>query len=182
MKLKYFLRGLGAGIIFGALIMLAAYMTTGAYKISDKEVIERAKELGMVEESGSILKDTTLEEDKVSSEDTEALSEDTLTGTDEPVSEEGTENNSGETGTIDISEPSESTDSEYVVVSITVRPGMGSHEVAAILKDAGIIDDSADFDTYLNSNGYSTRIEVGDYNLSPDMTYEELAKTLTQGE
>ncbi len=175
MKLKYFLRGLGAGIIFGALIMLAAYMSTGAYKVSDEEIIERAKELGMVEKD-VILKDDTSKEDNKSTDDIIPESEDTSA---ENVSENNGESDT-KINTENNTENVASTDSETGVISITVRPGMGSHEVATILKDAGIIADSVDFDTYLNANGYSTRIEVGDYNLSPGMSYEELANILTQ--
>ena len=48
MKRKYFVRGLGVGILFGALIMFAAYMTSGKNRMSDEDVIKRAQELGMV--------------------------------------------------------------------------------------------------------------------------------------
>jgi cytoskeletal protein RodZ len=55
MNWKHFLRGLGAGIIFTAIIMLVAYMTSGSYRISDEEIIERAEKLGMVMEEKSIV-------------------------------------------------------------------------------------------------------------------------------
>lgn len=48
MKLKYFLRGLGTGVVFATLIMLAAYMTNGGYKMSDDEIMRKAEKLGMV--------------------------------------------------------------------------------------------------------------------------------------
>ena len=35
MKRKYFVRGLGVGILFGALIMFAAYMTSGKNRMFD---------------------------------------------------------------------------------------------------------------------------------------------------
>lgn len=48
MKLKYYLRGLGIGIVVTALLM--GFATKGAGELSDEEVIARAKELGMVEQ------------------------------------------------------------------------------------------------------------------------------------
>lgn len=56
MNLKYYLRGLGIGIIVTALIMGIA---AGGKKqvLSDEEIRERARELGMVEES-TVLADT----------------------------------------------------------------------------------------------------------------------------
>ena len=55
MKRKYFVRGLGVGILFGALIMFAAYMTSGKNRMSDEDVIKRAQELGMVKQSEYVL-------------------------------------------------------------------------------------------------------------------------------
>ncbi len=54
MKFKYFLRGLGVGIIFASIISITAFQASDMNKISDKEVIERAKELGMVEKQESV--------------------------------------------------------------------------------------------------------------------------------
>ena len=68
MKKKYFVRGLGIGIIFGALIMLAAYLTSGKGSLSDEEVMKRAQELGMVKKSEYVL-------------DSEVTSEETTTET-----------------------------------------------------------------------------------------------------
>lgn len=51
MKLKYYLRGMGIGIILTAIVM--GFALGGRKRaISDAEVIERAKALGMVEASG----------------------------------------------------------------------------------------------------------------------------------
>ena len=48
MELKYYLRGLGLGIIVTAIIM--AVVSPGSQKMTDAEVIRRAKQLGMTEE------------------------------------------------------------------------------------------------------------------------------------
>ena len=45
MKLKYFLRGLGTGIILAALILCISYRSG---KSSEKSVVDQAKELGMI--------------------------------------------------------------------------------------------------------------------------------------
>lgn len=56
MKLKYYLRGMGAGMIFAALIMGVA-LGGRTETLSDSEIIERAKELGMVEGDKLLLSD-----------------------------------------------------------------------------------------------------------------------------
>lgn len=48
MNFKYFLRGLGVGIVFSAIICLAVYNGRGNIKMSDEEIIKRAKQLGYV--------------------------------------------------------------------------------------------------------------------------------------
>ncbi|MDE6435309.1 MAG: endolytic transglycosylase MltG [Lachnospiraceae bacterium] len=49
MKFKYFLRGLGFGIVFSAIICLTAYQGNSNQHMTDEEVIRRAEELGMVQ-------------------------------------------------------------------------------------------------------------------------------------
>lgn len=180
MRLKYFLRGLGSGIIFTTIIMLVAYMTSGGYKLSDKEIINRAKNLGMVmadtpsEASSGDADREAAEEDK----STEARTTQDFTTTGEPAPttvkpESSTENTEQEKFTA----TEEKTD-DYTTVRITVESGMGSEEVAVLLKDAGIISDAADFDSYLNDNGYSTMIEVGTFQINSNMTYQEIAELL----
>ncbi len=65
MELKYYLRGLGLGIIVTAIIM--AVVSPGSQKMSDAEVIRRAKQLGMTEEK--VLSDSGAKKEDVSNED-----------------------------------------------------------------------------------------------------------------
>lgn len=67
MKLKYYLRGMGIGIILTAIVMGFALGGRKA-AISDAEVIQRAKALGMVEEQAGTLAQTTLEIEKTNEE------------------------------------------------------------------------------------------------------------------
>ncbi|MCM1272201.1 MAG: hypothetical protein NC225_00690 [Clostridium sp.] len=210
MKLKYFIRGLGAGIIFSAVILLAAYMTGGAYKISDEEIIKRAEKLGMIQDDKDIIassgsasgkeepsasEKTTTEApttDKMTSEDT-ATSEDTEESTTENTTTEATtteapttEKPTTEATTTEAPTTTERTttekpgDGDYVKATITVQAGMGSYEVAVLLQNAGIIKDASDFDVYLNRNGYSTQIRIKSQEFNSNMSYEEIAKLLVK--
>ncbi len=69
MKFKYFLRGLGTGIIFTSIICLMAFQNGDSRNLSDKEIIERAKELGLVKKKETV-KDVFASE-KSSEEQTE---------------------------------------------------------------------------------------------------------------
>ena len=68
----------------------------------------------------------------------------------------------------------------YGKVSFTVSVGMTSERVSASLKALGIIDDSAKFNRYLVSNGYSTRIKVGTVELQAGQSYAEIASKLVK--
>ena len=55
MRIKYYIRGIGIGIIFATLVLtISFYFGKGSFakeKLSDEEIIERATELGMVMEA-----------------------------------------------------------------------------------------------------------------------------------
>ncbi|MBO6195923.1 MAG: hypothetical protein J6O03_00415 [Butyrivibrio sp.] len=68
MKLKYYLRGMGIGIILTAIVMGFALGGRKA-TMSDAEVIKRAKALGMVESSAEVLTQTQSEDSEVGSDD-----------------------------------------------------------------------------------------------------------------
>lgn len=68
MKLRYYLRGLGIGMLVAALVLILSGSTGGG--MSDEAVKRRASELGMVEKDKSVLEDVGA--DKVSEEDGKA--------------------------------------------------------------------------------------------------------------
>lgn len=96
MKLKYYLRGLGIGIIIAVIIMIIAFRIHGS-EMSDEQVIERAQELGMVmPENGAVadLRDKQQEEETKNAADDqnntdtgENAEEKKNTGTDKNVEE-----------------------------------------------------------------------------------------------
>ena len=55
MKLRYYLRGLGIGMLVAALVLILSGSTGGG--MSDEEVKSRAAQLGMVEKDKSVLDD-----------------------------------------------------------------------------------------------------------------------------
>lgn len=69
MNLKYYLRGLGIGIVVTAVIMSVA----GGKKesLSNAEIKERAKALGMVEEGTTLAENLSLKEEEPKTEETE---------------------------------------------------------------------------------------------------------------
>ena len=89
MKLKYYLRGMGIGVILTAIVM--GFALGGRKKtISDAEVIERAKTLGMVEAGTGVLSQYSGQEQE--DDNNETTSDSSLGETGEKIPEE---NNQG---------------------------------------------------------------------------------------
>lgn len=171
MKLKRYLRGLGIGIIVTALIVGISSNSKGGF-ITDEEIKSRAKDLGMVEqvEVESLEKEESAE--VTSDEDSEVL-------TDLEEAIETPEVDSNDTYTeADVKEEDEI--EEFVL--LTIHSGESSYTVSEELQNLEVIEDASEFDTYLCTNGYATRIHVGDHEIPMDATYEEIADILCSSE
>lgn len=202
MKLKYYLRGLGAGILFSVLIFLFI-IGNKSETLSDAEIIKRAKELGLVEK-------TTIDMNKLkessgipTTKPTPTLTpRPTATNTPTPTPTDVPES----TPTPLLTEPltptptstpsptptespkptepigtegTDKTDKTDKTVKITVVRGMTSEDVAYLVKEAGIVEDALALNTFLIRNGYAERLRVGTFELKTGMTQEEIAKRLT---
>ncbi len=166
MKLKYYLRGLGIGILVTALIM--GFTTRDSRPLTDAEIKAAAAELGMVESDSLRLADLPQEPTPTPeiTPEPEATPEVTPEPTEEPE-------NTSEAAT-------ETTQESGADISITVSAGSGSRTVCNRLEEAGVITDAAEFDKYLCDQGYSKRICVGTFEIPADASWEEIAKIITR--
>ena len=188
MKKKYFVRGLGIGIIFGALIMLAAYLTSGKGSLSDEEVMKRAQELGMVKKSEYVLdSEVTSEEtttEAVTTEASVATEKATEAATTEApgTTEKATEEATTEAATTEKATTEAATTEQMdakTKATITVSEGMSSETISSLLENAGLVDSASKFNSFLVQNGYDKKLETGSFDISGGMTYEEIARILT---
>lgn len=203
MKIKYFVRGLGIGILVTTLILGISYKS----KNSDEDVIIKAKKLGMVfaeDVSGSSIgideqktdeppvatapsviekptkkpdEEQTTEPDAASTEEP-VTAEPAVTPTDEPVTGPTAEP-TADPAVEPTAEPVTDPAAESELISFSVERGDWSRIVSEKLEGLGIIDDSEQFDKYLVDNGYAVRIKVGNFKAKKGSTYEEIAKMIT---
>ena len=179
MKLKYYLRGLGIGIFITTLILSIAYKNRKP--ISDDEVKQRAMALGMVETDENSFLSITQEEKTT----TEKVTEESTTEkvTEESTTEKVTEKTTTEKPTEKVTESTTESqtkppEDEAVKYTLQISKGMYSEIVADELYEAGIISNTGDFNAVLENGGYSERIGTGKFELSSDMSYEEIAKII----
>ena len=154
MKLKYYLRGLGIGILVTAAILTIVYHTKGS--MSDSQIMKRAAQLGMV---------------MASTEDDTLFAQTTQVDT-----------TIEETGTISVEETTTVVESEPAAAEavLTISPGMYSESVSAELVRLGIITNQKEFNSYLVNNGYAECIQTGDFKIKADMSYDEIARIITK--
>lgn len=209
-KLKYYLRGLGIGILVTALIM--GFVTKDNRPLTDAEIKAAAAGLGMVEsdslrladlpqdqttepvkkpedipESGEETSSGPEKESETAAEDTaeqEKEPETTAEDTAEQEKEPETAMEDTAEATVEPEEASESTaettQESGTDISVTVSAGSGSRTVCNRLEEAGVITDAAEFDKYLCDQGYSKRICVGTFEIPADASWEEIAKIITR--
>ncbi|UOE54411.1 hypothetical protein LIT38_20650 [Bacillus sp. CMF12] len=77
-------------------------------------------------------------------------------------------------------EDTELEEGAQVVYQLTIESGMTPGEIAVQLEKANVINQAADFGNYLEEYGYSKKIQLGTFELTPDMSYKEIAKVITK--
>lgn len=64
---------------------------------------------------------------------------------------------------------------------LVIKKGMGTTEVSKKLKNGGIIKNDAEFERYMINKNQAQQIQIGNYNLTSDMSKEEILKVITTG-
>lgn len=181
MKRKYYMRGLGIGVIVTCLIFMTALLAMG-YPMSDNAIRRRAKQLGMVDASGDAtdndshtLKELKDEEEKKNPSDAEVK-----TSTKVKKNKDGTRTTTTTTtrkmkGGGKTNEVRKVTDS----VILHISGGDSSATVGAKLQKAGLVTSGTDFDHYLEQNGYDTHIRAGSFSIAKGSSYADIAKKIT---
>ena len=203
MKIQYYLRGLGIGIIVTALVM--GITKDRKEPLTEAEIRAMALEIGMVDSNSLKLTDT-----QASGEP------DSFSGTPEPGEPSGDEGpgegedgeepgepsgdegpGEGEDGEEpgepsgderpgegeDGEEPGEPSGDEGQPdegITVEIEPGAGSRAICRMLEEAGLIENADSFDRYLIDNGYSKRIRMGTYVIIPGTDPEEIARIITR--
>jgi len=187
MKLKYYMRGLGIGIILTTFLFIISGYDK---KLTKEEIVELAKEYGMVDAKeqkdpleqvlGEIIPtkapEPTLEPTpqptaKPTVEPTvEPTPEPTVEPTVEPTPEPTTEATLSPTVTPE----------KVTSVTFTISKGMTSDSVSNLLFEIGLVDDADKFNDYIVRAGKSKVIWYGKYTIEKGSTYDEIIDIITK--
>lgn len=188
MKLKYYLRGMGIGVIVTTIIMAIA-LERKPESLTDAQIKERAKELGMVEEE--LVKDNKDKDDaEIPTENAVAILPEETKGTSATkaasttkaatTAEAATTTKAAMTAaTTKASQAAVREETENgTYITIEIGAADWSNHAAQKLEEAGLVESAADFDQYLIQNGYESIIASGTHKFKVGSTYAELAKEL----
>ena len=160
-KIKYYLRGLGTGIVVTTLV-LTIYFNFES-KSKSKANVANQTTSKITTEKELTEKETTSKETTSKETTSKKTTKKETTGK-ETTTEETTKKES---------------DSAGRTVELYIQSGMSSNEVAAMLRDLGVVEDDYDFNMYLYNNGYESLIRVGTFKVKAGMSYDELARIIT---
>ena len=201
MKLKSYLRGIGAGMIVTALIMGIA-APKGNAKASDPEpkqtLLESVQDVSDSDKTvvSTDSKDTDTE--SVSDDDgvrvvsvpSSSVSEDDKSAdttedegktefVDDPV-EETTPEPEGPPAIDPMPEDEKGYETNGETVLIKVIKGDSSVSVSRRIFEAGLVESAVEFDRYLCDNHYDKSISVGEYEIEMGADFETIAKIVTR--
>lgn len=161
MKFKYYLRGAGVGLIVSTVILMIVFSKHNV-KLSDDDIIARAKELGMVmEDSGD-----NKEEEPANNDDN---GEDNPDDNDNPDDGNNDNNENGEDN---------GGENETEFVEFVIRSGEFSDVVSNHLYEKGLVDDPVKYNEWLMAHGYDEDLQPGTFMIPKGATYEEIAEIL----
>ncbi|WP_243386321.1 endolytic transglycosylase MltG [Bacillus kexueae] len=69
---------------------------------------------------------------------------------------------------------------EVKTVSITIKEGMATSDVAKLFESAGVVDSASEFSKYLIEHEYHTRVQIGTFEVKTDMSFYQLAEAITR--
>lgn len=179
MRLKYYLRGLGLGIIFAVIIMMIGFHDN-KQSMSDTEIIEKAKTLGMVEAkniSGTVADEYNSEKTDSSAANSDASSQKAETEQDSQMQDSQTaQEDTQQDAKQETVEPQDA----VTTYTISVTSQDTCRTIAEKLKALNLVDDAEQFRIYMGQKGADHFIADGEHVIPQGASYDDIITILTQ--
>lgn len=192
MRLKYYLRGLGLGIIFAVIIMMIGFHDN-KQSMSDTEIIEKAKTLGMVEAkniSGTVADEYNSEKTDSSAANSDASSQKAETEQDSQMQDSQTAQEDTQPAADakqEDTQPAADAKQETVepqdavtTYTISVTSQDTCRTIAEKLKALNLVDDAEQFRIYMGQKGADHFIADGEHIIPQGASYDDIITILTQ--
>ena len=160
MKLKFYLRGLGIGIVFATIVLAVSFhIHNDASQLSESEIISAAKKLGMV-----FAEDATQTENNTQNTETQN------------IETQNTETQSTETQK---AEETQQREPEVKTVTLTITNDVSWRMAGKMLADAGVIKDGNDLYDYYNAHYPDAYLQNGTFEIPSDADLDTIIKILS---
>lgn len=169
MKLKYYLRGLGIGIIVTTIILVSCFSMQKP-KMTDAQIIEKASQLGMImpEQDSAVDAETeTTEPEETQQKNEQQVATEEI----QQETEQQTE----------VPKEQETEEAQQEPFTLVVNRGDVCRTMCENLAANGVIDDSEGLRKYLSEVGYASFISAGTYQIPYHASYEEITNILKAG-
>ena len=169
MKLKYYLRGLGIGIIVTTIILVSCFSMQKP-KMTDAQIMEKASQLGMImpEQDSAVDAETeTTEPEETQQKNEQQVATEEI----QQQTEQQTE----------VPKEQETEEAQQEPFTLVVNRGDVCRTMCENLAANGVIDDSEGLRKYLSEVGYASFISAGTYQIPYHASYEEITNILKAG-
>lgn len=183
MKLKYYLRGLGIGIIVTTII-LGSCFSMQKPKMTDAQIIEKASQLGMImpEQDSAVDTETeTTEPEETQQKNEQQVATEEIQQQTEVPKEQETEEAQHAVASEDTENTGNEETAQQEPFTLVVNRGDVCRTMCENLAANGVIDDSEGLRKYLSEVGYASFISAGTYQIPYHASYEEITKILKAG-
>ena len=183
MKLKYYLRGLGIGIIVTTIILVSCFSMQKP-KMTDEQIIEKAAQLGMImpEQNSAVIAETeTTEPEETEQKNEQQIAAEKLqqeTETQMEVPKEPETETPQESVVSDTENAENAEQTQQEPFTLVVNRGDVCRTMCENLAANGVIDDSEGLRKYLSEVGYASFISAGTYQIPYHASYEEITNIL----
>ncbi len=173
MKLRYYLSGLGSGIIIAVLIMLIADKVTAVNNNVNGSNVPQ-------ETTGSVIAYTTQ-----SDKDNETIQAESTEHSENKGNEDTTSADTAKNSVVKATDSSTTryvSEEDKVIVNINPKNIKVAADISKILKNKGVIEDADAFTQYMATYGYSRIVQQGNFELIKGDSYENIARIITRSD
>ncbi|HAU87174.1 MAG TPA: hypothetical protein DCW90_17315 [Lachnospiraceae bacterium] len=181
MKVKYFLRGLGIGILVTTLLLFVGARKNVQSSMTDEQIIQRAKQLGMLTKDE--VSDYKMDQNLDNLKETINASTSPEPSKKPEVSEKAEPSERKTDASVSpVKKPEKKKDKEKKeaeTISIKIEPGMVSQSIARYLYQKNVIGSATDFNKYMQEHDVAEKLRAGEFEIPKDATYEEIVEIIT---
>lgn len=168
MNLKYYLRGLGLGIVLTAVLM--GIMSGGKERLTDEEIIVKAKALGMVEET--VLNDSVAKaKDETATQLRNEIKQELSVELEEKLRKE-----------IEAEYAEPETEQVEAPIEFIVNSGETAQSIGERLAEMGLVSSADEFIQFMKLNGFDRSIVAKNYTIPSGADMDTIARIITKKE